>query len=191
MQISTTISDGALVLACSVAACLAFAPHPSGAAGFALVGLAAFAGVLRFSVMPQIAPLHVFLSAFAAQVGVPLVGFALVQKAASVGQAALAPIVVGVALTLLFLLFHLWIKLPAYALGVGALGMLAATAAGARLVAGGDWTAGMQAILGALAVAFAGLAIGDQGQLGAFRRIDLFHYVLATAMLLMGSALRT
>ncbi|MBE7436929.1 MAG: hypothetical protein HS115_00635 [Spirochaetales bacterium] len=187
MQPSTAVSDAVLALITWGAACLA---HMSGsrpaAAGFALVALAASVGVLRFSILPDLVPLHTSLSAAAGQVGIPLIGLGFCLIVFRIPPPPWA-LILTIALCALFFVFTHFIQWNLYGTIAGAIGALAIIAAGIALFPGGSafFTAG-----GALLLVIAGLVVGTKGELAGMLRIDVFHYLMTIAIAMMAWGLR-
>ena len=187
MQISTAISDGVLAAIALWCARLTWlAGSRAGTGGLALVGLAALAGVLRFSVAPGILPVHSFLSGLAGQVGIPLLAFGFVAVAFPTGGLSTHDLPFAAAILVLFLAFRFAIGLSLYGTAVGGLAALAIVAAGVRLLPS---TSGTAAIVGAIVLVVAGLYIGTKGQLYGVPRVDVFHYLTALSMALLAAGL--
>ncbi|MCE9597456.1 MAG: hypothetical protein K8S54_05760 [Spirochaetia bacterium] len=188
MQLSTVISDAVLAgvsFYCAWGVYLAGSRY--GAIGLGLVGLASLAGVFRFSVLPQIAPLHSMLSGMAGQVGIPLLALSFLSAVFQIPSTDSKILVLGGLLLIAFLFNRLVFSIPAYGIVIGGLAALAIVIAGVRALPG---TAGLLAIAGAIILIVAGLAIGSSGTMAGFKRVDLYHYVLAVSMYMMGTALR-
>lgn len=188
MQLSTVLSDAVLALVSFWAAWIVYnAGLRPGAIAFLLTGAAAFAGVLRFSVLPQILPVHSMLSAMAGQVGVPLLGLSFAHAVFRFPATSLQVEAAGVALLAVFLVNRFLFPIPLYATVIGGIGALIILVAGARSMVS---IAGALAMGGAIVLVVAGLVIGSSGEIWKFRRVDLYHYALTISMWMMGTALR-
>lgn len=155
--------------------------------GLLLVGCAAFIGVLRFGVNPELADLHRFVSALATHTGMPLIA---VQFLATCYRwpgpdgrmTTMGASVVG------FAAFGLAFPLPVYGTIVGAASMIA-VAAGAVRTLPSDARRGGLALAGAIGVALAGLVVGTDGSIGPLLRVDVFHAVLAASLAAIAAGL--
>ena len=187
MQISTAISDGVLAAVAFWSARLAFvAGARPGALGFALVALAALAGVFRFSVAPAVLPVHSFASGVAGQVGIPLIAAAFVALVFPLNTDVAREVVLAALLMILFLTFRFVFPLPIYSTFIGGLAAVAIVAAGARI---SPDSAGIFAIVGAIVLVGAGLGVGTKGALLGIPRVDIFHYLTALSMYLLAAGL--
>ncbi len=188
MLYSVAVSDAVLAAVCLFGA---FRFYPgrfelSAAPGFALVGLAACAGVARFAFVEDIAPVHRLLSTLAGQLGMPLVGFAFLL----VSQHFTRNVQLGVigALILLFVLFYTVLPVALYGTIVGGLAMIIVIVVGGVNFANNKEFAFL-AILGGALVIFAGLGLRGEGELAGVLRVNWYHYALAVAMLCLQIAL--
>ncbi|MCA9566487.1 MAG: hypothetical protein KC656_01550 [Myxococcales bacterium] len=156
--------------------------------GTLLIGIAAFIGMLRFGVNPELADLHRFVSALATCAGLPLMA---VQYASTRfgwpgrdgRMNTMGASVVG------FAAFGLAFPVDLYPTVVGALAMIVVLVAGLATLPGPERARGAMAAVGALLFALAGLVVGTTGTLGPFLRIDVFHAVLCVAVGLLAAGL--
>lgn len=186
MQLSTAISDGVLAAVAFWSAWSVYvtAQRP-GATGLALIGLAAFAGMLRFSVFPGILAVHSFCSGLAGLVGIPLLALSFGAAVFRFPQAAQLPLA-GAVLVVLFLIQRYVLPIPQYGTILGALAALLIIVAGVKSLPAAP---GVMAIAGAAVLIVAGIGVGSKGTLLGFQRVDIYHYLLAISVWLMGSAL--
>ncbi len=186
---STAVSDTVLALVAIFGSSLFMQTEMNGTAGigFLLTGLAALFGTVRFGLWPQVRVFHEFLSALAGNVGVPLIAVAFYHH--SLPLPGLILIGSLVALTLLHILFTVIISFPLYGIIIGSIAMLAIIVAGI-LVIWENTVAGIFSIAGSILIAVAGLLIKTEGEWGSMRRVDIFHYALAVAYVLLIIALR-
>jgi|GEM_PF-968834 len=186
---STAVSDTVLALVAIFGSSLFMQTEMNGTAGigFLLTGLAALFGTVRFGLWPQVRVFHEFLSALAGNVGVPLIAVAFYHH--SLPLPGLILIGSLVALTLLHILFTVIISFPLYGIIIGSIAMLAIIVAGI-LVIWENIVAGIFSIAGSILIAVAGLLIKTEGEWGSMRRVDIFHYALAVAYVLLIIALR-
>ncbi|MEZ4320979.1 MAG: hypothetical protein R3F61_26105 [Myxococcota bacterium] len=181
IQLSTAMSDGVLMLA-AFAACIWLRRRGERytSTGFLLIGIAAFIGAVRFSINPELAELHGFVSDLATCTGLPLIG---VQYLATCygwpgpdgRMTTMGASVVG------FAAFGLAFPVPLYGTIVGAISMGLVIAGAIRCLPLHPARAS-RAIGGAVAFIVAGLAVGTQGTLGPFLRVDVFHGILVLAI---------
>ena len=187
MQLSTAISDGVLAAATFLAAVLfARAGLRWCAAWMVAIALAAIAGVVRFSGVADVEPLHTALSSFAAVVAFPSFCWAM-MRSLQLGRDLRAgeSLLIAAALNLLLL-----IAAPAEAAtAIGALALAVALIGARRLYVqqrrGAALTIGWAVAL----YAVAGLWVGTFGTIGPLLRVDAYHYLLAVANLLFAFAL--
>jgi len=186
---STALSDTVLALVAIFGSCIFMQTEMNSTAGigFLLTGLAALFGTVRFGLWPQIRIFHEFLSALAGNVGIPLIAVAFYHH--SLPLPGLILVAVLVALTLLHILFTVVISFPLYSTLIGSIAMLAIIVAGI-LVIGENTIVGIFSISGSALIAVAGLVIKTEGEWGSMKRVDLFHYALSVAYILLIIALR-
>ncbi|MEZ4452955.1 MAG: hypothetical protein R3B09_26080 [Nannocystaceae bacterium] len=199
MNLATTISDGVLaVTALSLArALLGRTTAPSrrlalqaAAAGFGLIGAAAVCGALRFAGVDRLVDLHKALTDAATAMSMPMIGAAALALTWPLEWRARGWLRWTVALAALHVGAVLAGATALAGLMVGAIGTIGVVIAGLR-VFGGDRRAGALLLAGAVVTLIAGLAVGSEGELGPFARIDVFHYLLAVAdVCLAGGLLR-
>ncbi len=197
MELAHAVSDSALVL-CTLTTIRTLVrgaprgaqrPHLYGAAfGLGTMALAAFVGVLRFSGLEAMAPLHGPLSAFATAMAMPLVGLAAIAIVRPLPLTRRGWIRGSALLAALFLLSNVVGVQALYGLAIGALGTASALIVGLRSAGQGE-RGGLLLAVGAVLVLVAGLGVGSTGELGPFDRLDIFHYMLASANLAFGPAL--
>ncbi len=179
-------SDGVLLLVCAFIAARNLQTRTAVAVAVGLIGCAAALGVLRFSGVVHVAGLHVpgahsLASGFAAVVAFPLLACALRWPLAPVAGRSwvLAGFVLltgGIGLAFTLHGIKLWgMVVP----GVAAL-VIAWTAVQRRSAPG---MLGAALLLGSFAVAALGKP--DSMWLGVFSRIELLHYLLAPALVLL------
>ena len=148
--------------------------------GFMLIGIAAFIGVVRFGVNPELAELHGFVSALATCCGLPLIGVQFLATCWSWPGPDGRMVTMGTSVVG-FAAFGLAFPFAAYGTVVGAASMVAVAAGAARCVPHHPRRAAAAAG-GAVLFALAGLVIGTQGSVGPFLAIDVFHAVLCVAV---------
>ncbi|MEZ4383483.1 MAG: hypothetical protein R3A79_19290 [Nannocystaceae bacterium] len=196
MELSHALSDAAVALTAGAALSALLrvrtpttrASLTAAALAFAAIAAAATVGVLRFLGLDGLTAAHDALSGLATCTAMPTLGAAaiLLSRGRAGSDAAwrlwLIALLVGyVASTLA------GVRGP-YGLTIGALGTVAIAVAGSRLYAL-DRRGGALLLGGAGLVLVAGLAVGTEGELGPFARIDLFHYLLAVANLGLAAGL--
>lgn len=151
------------------------------ALGMALMAIAAGFGALRYAGLEQLAGLHRAASRLAGGVTAPSI--ALVAAALCLGWRRIG-VVVGL-LIVAALAIAIGLDLGLYATALGSVAVLVMIGLALR-----ERTRSAATLaLGGLVLAAAGLAIGSQGMLGPFARVDLFHLALALAHLLMAAGL--
>jgi hypothetical protein len=196
MQFNHALSDTAVVLTAGAAlTALLRLRTPAtrtslsaAALAFAAIAAAAAVGVLRFLGLDSLADLHSALTGLATCTAMPTLGAAaLVLSRGRSGGAAGWRLWIG-ALLIGYVASTLSASRGTYGLVIGALGTLAILYAGARFVQI-DRRGGALLLGGAGLVLVAGLAIGTEGELGPFARLDLFHYLLAVANLGLAAGL--
>lgn len=151
------------------------------ALGMALMAVAAGFGALRYAGFEQLAGLHRGASRLAGGVTPPSV--ALVAAALCFGWQRLS-LALGV-LIAAALAIGVGLDVGLYATALGSVAVLVMLGLALRE----RTRAALTLACGGLILALAGLAIGSQGTLGPFARIDLFHLTLALAHLLMAGGL--
>ncbi|MCB9701003.1 MAG: hypothetical protein H6711_03865 [Myxococcales bacterium] len=191
MALASALSDGVLALtsfACARALVAAEVAPPArrslrGAAlGLGLIGAAALCGTLRFAGLEGLAWLHGALSGLATAAAMPTIGAAALAltwpfELSPRGWGRLVVILVALAIGAgLAGVAGLW------GLAIGAIGTCGVIVGGVRGLAI-DRRGGALLIGGAALVLIAGLAVGSEGELGPFARLDVFHYLLALANL--------
>ena len=187
------ISDFFMGSCCFYAAWLTVASLRVSALGFAAVGSACYAGVLRFGAAPEtFRALNEQLAAFAGRVGIPLVGFGFLGQSAAVRSALLPSLGDTEALFALALLCAASLSLP-----VAAQELYTTLASGAGMAAVAYWgatvageSAAPHALGGVMLFLVGGLIIGperEQYMLGC-RCENLFHYCCGTALLMIAKA---
>lgn len=197
MNLATTISDGALALTsfALVRSLVRAGASTSGrralrgaAVGLALIGAAALVGALRFAGLQDLAPLHRGLTDAATAIAMPMIGAAALALAWPFAWSARAWLRWLALLVALFAAARLAGAFAIHGLVIGAVGTIGVLAAGVRGL-GGARRAGVLLLVGGALVLIAGLAVGSEGELGPFARIDVFHYLLALANLALGGGL--
>ncbi len=188
MQYSTAISDFILATSTIYASYLAFQRRDTegyfGSMGLLTFVLAAIFGIVRFGIEPSIMPVHQFFSNFAAYVGVPIIGVSFISiKIYRINK--FNYLYIAIALLILFNLFTYFIKFPVYATLIGGLANVGILIVGIRSISSEKIYA-LCAIGGSALTIIAGLFIGTDGAWFALLRIDLFHYVLSIANILLG-----
>ena len=186
---AATISELVLVAACGIAGrtCKSL-PGLAGRlapASFFLVGLAAFAGALRYSGLELVTPIHERLSPLAA-IGLSALGgcfLALRHPQPRVGYITYGLIVLG-GLSCMMLEPNLPWRLVLSLIGIG---LIVSTAA---LTLPRSRSAASASLAAATALVLVGLGIGTEGSLWGFPRLDLFHLGMAATMALYAIALR-
>lgn len=203
MNLATTISDGALALTsfALVRSLVRAGASTSGrralrgaAVGLALIGAAALIGALRFAGLEDLASLHRGLTDAATAIAMPMIGAAALALAWPFAWSARAWLRGLALLIALFAAARLAGAFAIHGLVIGAVGTIGVLAAGVRGVLGAGGLgrtreAGVLLLVGGALVLIAGLAVGSEGELGPFARIDVFHYLLALANLALGGGL--
>lgn len=197
MNLATTISDGALALTSFALArslvVAAGAPAArralrGAALGLGLMGAAALVGALRFAGLEELAPIHRGLTDAATAITMPMMGAAALTLAWPLQWSARAWSRWLGLLVVLFVAARLAGAFAIHGLVIGAVGTGGVLVAGLRVVARLR-AAGVRLLVGAVLVLIAGLAVGSEGELGPFARIDVFHYLLALADLALVAGL--
>lgn len=147
------------------------------------VGLAAAAGTLRFSVVPDLAPIHEALSAAAGALGVPwlAIGAALHLLGADRRWVAVA-LVPAVGLP--------FAGIEGYRVAVSSLALVGAVGA-AGWVGRSDPRSAALTVAGSVGIAVAGLGIAGDGAWFGLSRLGWFHLALALSVGLLGTAALT
>ena len=197
MQLAHAVSDSALVFSALAAIRTLLKGAPPGqarlhlqaaAAGIAAMALAALTGVLRFAGADVLAPQHGHLSGLATCTTMPILGAAAVAIAWPLALSRRRWLWILALLVALFALTTAMELRAAYGLVIGAAGTVGTLLVGLHSLRGRRH-GGLMLTLGAGLVLIAGLAVGTQGELGPFSRLDLFHYLLASSNLCLGSGL--
>lgn len=185
MQYSTALSDGLLALAC-LASTLWLRPafrwrtvQRALLLGFGLPLSAALCGMVRYGLDPDWGNWHRTFSQLSSYLGLPLLGMAAVSLSRGQDWTRRTWTLLMVGLVLLNSASH-WLDLqPFYRLLLSLLTLLLILYAGAL-----HWRH-VGPALAALGVVtlfmLAGLAVGTDGFIGSFRRVDLFHGLLSLA----------
>lgn len=179
---SVAISDLFLCLSSFYAAAAFYGKHSfSGAFGFFLIAVAAFFGVLRYSISHEtFVGVNQTLASFAGHIGLPLVGFAFIEDRIPVST---APFVTGVLLVL-----SLYVQArhddfaEDYSTIMGVLGQICIIGSG--LI---GYTPPFETLGGSLMIIVGGIVIGThetQTILG-IRKVNLFHYCFGISNILL------
>lgn len=178
------LSDLVLLLACAGTAVAWGAGRPAWRGAMVLLGLAAAAGVLRYSGVPEAQGPHRFLSLLAACVAFVLMladlrwpDAPLAQRGAAVGRFVV--LVGGLGVAVAHMLTPLWAQVVP---GFSAL-LIVATVLQRRSAAGG---VGAALLLGSFVVA---AVVGAEALLpGGFSKTQALHYLLAGAVVALAWA---
>jgi hypothetical protein len=185
VHLTIAVSDAFMASACWFAA-MTCSLHIS-QLGFAIVGSACTAGVLRFGFYPEIfRPFNENLAAMAGRVGIPLIGLGFLNLSPEFrSQLPLSDLDILFVLCLAFCITMAWSKTAAelYTTAAGVVSMGAILAYGMN-------TGNTLARAGVILFIVGGVVIGperDNLMLGV-RRENLFHYCLGTALVLICKA---
>ncbi|WP_269532740.1 hypothetical protein [Chitinimonas sp. BJYL2] len=164
----SAVSDGVLALVALLVAyrCLRNALQAP-AAGFALIGTAALVGSMRYGGFTAVLPLHQLLSSWAGWSGLLLVALYGAHR-----RAVGILLVVGLGLAVLGLGGQIQL-----ATNVLALAILIARAYRLRAQQFSS------ALAGSFGFTVAGLVVGTQGSWGGMARLDLYHLMIALAVI--------
>jgi len=179
-QYSTAVSDGVLASITIFVVCQLLAANRLYAAfGFFTVAAAAVFGVIRFSQAcpsSRLVSLHRYLSWLAQAVGMSLVSASFIQNHSSflTGFVVVVPIVI--ALLQGIISQTSWCSTA---------GEIVGSVAVVAVFVVGCVTANGFAILGTALTAFAGVVVKTEGQIGGVLRVDVFHYILAFANIVL------
>jgi len=183
-QLSIVISDLVMGLSCYWGGFITTGLSTLAPIGFYLLSLACLSGCIRFSGVHQAVPYHNFLSAFGSQVAVPCLCFAFFYvdnfkpqpDAQSLGIFLLFAFTFLVSRFILRTLFSAWETLS---------GATMAIVFKKAVYDHGD----NYALVGGILYIVAGLLIGPNGTLFGFKRVNIFHYLLAVANIVMAISL--
>lgn len=178
---STALSDAVLALSAFYTSMSVYRISTFAAVGFLLMASAASLGVLRFSQAypsDSLVGRHKYMSKLTASFGLPMIAVAFLR------QPLLTCVVLTVAVS--FFVFQQNLS-PAVAAQVGE-----AIGASAMLIiiVQGFLCSNMCSIFGVGVFAFAALVIKTEGYFNSIPRVDLFHYALVLANVLLKEGLQ-
>ena len=174
-QYSTSLSDGILVISALTTAKIIASKSITSAIGFILMAIAASLGVIRFSSANAAEGLigwHKYMSWMTQSVGLPLIGSSYLR----LWHPYLANAILASSIAILVLQNRVLSQKVGSAAGeaIGAVVMVAILVQSVANVNGFG-------ILGVALFGVAALAVKTEGQIYGFRRVDVFHYILAIA----------
>ena len=181
-QLSTSVSDGVLVLSAIHACWRLLGSSLCGVIGFFLVGSAAACGVYRFALKSpskDAVKVHKYMSWFASVVGMSYLAAAYYRQH---DISVFANVHVALAFAMVLLRRYLTEKARGIATEV------ISGFAVVSLLVFSIFQFNPYGIIGAALYVISGLIIGTEGQLYGIQRVDIFHYLLAvgTISLMLG-----
>ena len=172
-ELSTAISDTAVALSAFNSAWRLRSIEPYAALGFLIIGSAASLGVLRFSQVDASDSLigwHKYMAWVSACIGIPLISLSYLRQAGYIWFAN-GHLAASVATVIMKRFLSEEITKPCGDI-LGGAGVISILFCSIRDL-------NEHGILGTVAYASASLAVGTEGWLWGFKRVDIFHYLLA------------
>ena len=191
MDTSIIISDGVLS---SVAFYIAFQLFRSkqsfakvAATGILIIGLTSFIGFINHFGVHEAAPFGKFFGGLSNFLGVPLIGLAFAMLVLK--NKKLSSLLISLFLTI-YIVFTYFYSLPTFPMILGSISMITIIAVSISKIRENS-TFSTVGIIGATLIIIAGLVIGTEGKIGSFLRLDLYHYMIAGALVCFGNGLVT